>query len=179
MFWLFCCFCWRPFWGFNYSACVAGANGALDTLLQQARESGQSAADFGPRLLVSYAAGIASAMQYLSSLGFVHRDLAARNALVDSKQQARLADFGLSRRVDDANGENAYMSVTTRPLPMRWMAPEAIELKRYNTETDVWAYGVLVWEVRDACVAFPPSDQMSISPFLKIGKTHATGALTP
>ena len=61
---------------------------------------------------------------------------------------------------------------------MRWMAPEAIELKRYNTETDVWAYGVLVWEVRDACVAFPPSDQMSISPFLKIGKTHATGALT-
>lgn len=123
------------------------ANGALDTLLQQARELGQSAADFGPRLLVSYAAGIASAMQYLSSLGFVHRDLAARNALVDSNQQARLADFGLSRRVDDVNGENAYMSVTTRPLPMRWMAPEAIELKRYNTETDVWAYGVLVWEI--------------------------------
>ena len=98
-------------WHLALEHCI---HGALDTLLGLARESGQSAADFGIRPLVSYAAGIASAMEYLSSLGFVHRDLAARNALVDGNQQAKLADFGLSRRANTATGQNAYTAVTTR-----------------------------------------------------------------
>jgi len=117
--------------------------GPLSGLLRTARDAGQDAIAFGVPQLLVYAGGAAAGMVYMAGLGFVHRDLAARNVLVDGKDNAKIADFGLARE----QNYGAYDAVTVRPLPLKWMSPEAIEYARFTTASDVWSFAVLVWEV--------------------------------
>ncbi|XP_041041677.1 ephrin type-A receptor 5-like isoform X4 [Carcharodon carcharias] len=114
-------------------------NGSLDTFLK--KNDGQ----FTVIQLVGMLRGIASGMRYLSDMGYVHRDLAARNILVNSNLVSKVSDFGLSRVLED-DPEAAY---TTRggKIPIRWTAPEAIAYRKFTSASDVWSYGIVMWEV--------------------------------
>uniref|UniRef100_A0A8D2IUB8 receptor protein-tyrosine kinase n=1 Tax=Varanus komodoensis TaxID=61221 RepID=A0A8D2IUB8_VARKO len=114
-------------------------NGSLDTFLK--KNDGQ----FTVIQLVGMLRGIASGMKYLSGMGYVHRDLAARNILINSNLVCKVSDFGLSRILED-DPEAAY---TTRggKIPIRWTAPEAIAFRKFTSASDVWSYGIVMWEV--------------------------------
>uniref|UniRef100_A0A3P8WJQ8 Ephrin type-A receptor 7 n=1 Tax=Cynoglossus semilaevis TaxID=244447 RepID=A0A3P8WJQ8_CYNSE len=89
--------------------------------------------------------GSAAGMRYLSDMGYVHRDLAARNVLVNSNLVCKVSDFGLSRVIDD--DPEAVYTTTGGKIPVRWTAPEAIQYRKFTSASDVWSYGIVMWEV--------------------------------
>lgn len=93
--------------------------------------------------LVVYAYQLSTALSYLESKKFVHRDIAARNVLVSSQDCVKLGDFGLSRWVED----QSYYKASKGKLPIKWMAPESINFRRFTTASDVWMFGVCMWEI--------------------------------
>ncbi|XP_029984341.1 ephrin type-A receptor 7 isoform X2 [Sphaeramia orbicularis] len=136
-------------------------NGSLDAFLR--KHDGQ----FTVIQLVGMLRGIAAGMRYLSDMGYVHRDLAARNILVNSNLVCKVSDFGLSRVIDD-DPEAVYtttgkmqdvMNLMFTPatdlhfteqggkIPVRWTAPEAIQYRKFTSASDVWSYGIVMWEV--------------------------------
>uniref|UniRef100_A0A8B9MPT3 receptor protein-tyrosine kinase n=1 Tax=Accipiter nisus TaxID=211598 RepID=A0A8B9MPT3_9AVES len=114
-------------------------NGSLDAFLR--KNDGR----FTVIQLVGMLRGIGSGMKYLSDMSYVHRDLAARNILVNSNLVCKVSDFGMSRVLED-DPEAAY---TTRggKIPIRWTAPEAIAYRKFTSASDVWSYGIVMWEV--------------------------------
>ncbi|CAF3013938.1 unnamed protein product [Rotaria socialis] len=101
-------------------------------------------ADFDLITLIIYCEQLASALAYLESKKFVHRDIAARNVLVSNHECVKLADFGLSRRL---TLENSYYKASKGKLPIRWMAPESINFRRFTHLSDVWMFAVCIWEI--------------------------------
>ncbi|XP_028165021.1 ephrin type-A receptor 2-like isoform X4 [Ostrinia furnacalis] len=93
------------------------------------------------RDLTVFAYCVARGMDYIASKGIVHRDLAARNVLVDHNKLCKIADFGMSRCA------GAAARAARSALPVRWMAPEALLYNVYSHHTDVWAFGILLWEI--------------------------------
>ncbi|KAG5276560.1 hypothetical protein AALO_G00107090 [Alosa alosa] len=114
-------------------------NGSLDGFLR--KHDGQ----FTVIQLVGMLRGIAAGMRYLSDMGYVHRDLAARNILVNSNLVCKVSDFGLSRVIDD-DPEAVYTTAGGK-IPVRWTATEAIQYRKFTSASDVWSYGIVMWEV--------------------------------
>lgn len=88
---------------------------------------------------------VALGMIELGKAGIVHRDLAARNCLIDEHLHVKVADYGLSRDVDE--DKNYYRIHTERPIPLRWTAPEAVTVLKFTSASDVFAFGVLAFEI--------------------------------
>ncbi|XP_055979855.1 ephrin type-A receptor 1 [Sorex fumeus] len=113
-------------------------NGALDGFLREREEQ------LVPAQLVAMLQGIASGMNYLSEHNYVHRDLAARNILVGQNLCCKVSDFGLTRLLDSFDG--TYETQGGK-IPIRWTAPEAIAHRVFTTASDVWSFGIVMWEV--------------------------------
>ncbi|XP_041444188.1 tyrosine-protein kinase Fes/Fps [Xenopus laevis] len=101
----------------------------------------------GPRLkvkeLIRMSENAAAGMEYLESKHCIHRDLAARNCLVTEKNVLKISDFGMSREEEDG----VYSSTGgMKQIPIKWTAPEALNYGRYSSESDVWSFGILLWE---------------------------------
>ncbi|XP_034467474.1 focal adhesion kinase 1-like isoform X12 [Hippoglossus hippoglossus] len=93
--------------------------------------------------LILYSHQLSTALAYLESKRFVHRDIAARNVLVSTVDCVKLGDFGLSRYMEDSS----YYKASKGKLPIKWMAPESINFRRFTTASDVWMFGVCMWEI--------------------------------
>lgn len=78
----------------------------------------------------------------MTSINIIHRDLACRNILVGDGKTLKITDFGLSREI-----ENVYVKTTKGKLPLKWMSIESIETREFTTCSDVWSYGVVLWEI--------------------------------
>ncbi|XP_072137464.1 tyrosine-protein kinase Fer [Mobula birostris] len=98
--------------------------------------------DLKMKQLVKMSLDAAAGMAYLEGKNCIHRDLAARNCLVADGNILKISDFGMSRQEDDG----IYSSSGLKQIPIKWTAPEALNYGRYSSESDVWSFGILLWE---------------------------------
>ncbi|XP_004341840.1 neurotrophin receptor B xTrkB-beta [Capsaspora owczarzaki ATCC 30864] len=108
------------------------------------RKSAKSGVVWSPDEYVHVATGVAEGMAYLEQSRVLHRDLAARNILVGEHLVAKIADFGLSRELND---KDYYKLQSKQKLPIRWMAPETLNYRKFSSQSDVFSYGVVLWEL--------------------------------
>ena len=99
----------------------------------------------GLSTLILYSYQLSDALSYLDQQNYIHRDIAARNVLVCSFDCVKLADFGLSKVVEDSS----YYQCTSKCKlnPIKWMSPESLNFRKFTKQSDVWSFAVLVWEI--------------------------------
>ncbi|XP_045482514.1 insulin-like receptor isoform X2 [Harmonia axyridis] len=137
------------------------ANGDLKSYLRSQRPDSDSFTPNGrhsPTLkqILQMAIEIADGMAYLSAKKFVHRDLAARNCMVSENLVVKIGDFGMTRDIYETD---YYRKGTKGLLPVRWMAPESLKDGVFTSSSDVWSYGVVLWEM--ATLASQPYQGLS------------------
>ncbi|XP_015787901.1 tyrosine kinase receptor Cad96Ca [Tetranychus urticae] len=96
--------------------------------------------------LILFSYHIAKGMEFISSYGIIHRDLAARNILISKDRVCKVADFGLARNATNYD-RDGYEQKTRGAMPIRWMAPESLSLNIFTAKSDVWSFGILLWEI--------------------------------
>ncbi|XP_052781124.1 hepatocyte growth factor receptor-like isoform X1 [Mya arenaria] len=119
--------------------------------------------------LITFGIDITEGMTYLAGLKFVHRDLACRNCMLDEDFHVKVADFGLSR---DIYEKDYYASENKKTmLPVKWMALECLEKGKYSSKSDVWSFGIVLWELMTRGVnPYPEVDNWDIVRYLKHGR---------
>uniref|UniRef100_A0ABD2XGA0 receptor protein-tyrosine kinase n=1 Tax=Trichogramma kaykai TaxID=54128 RepID=A0ABD2XGA0_9HYME len=129
------------------------SGGKLQSFLRASREERNSAAGgsgggggggLTSHQLTMFVYQVAKGMEYLASKGIIHRDLAARNVLIDEKRVCKVADFGFAR---DVAANQIYERKSEGRLPIRWMAPESLWDNIFSVKSDIWSFGVLIWEI--------------------------------
>ncbi|ETN59928.1 hypothetical protein AND_008464 [Anopheles darlingi] len=114
--------------------------------------------------LHNFAKQIACGMEHLEDLGITHRDLAARNILIDERKTLKISDFGLSRT-------GIYINSVNKKVPLRWLSIEAIRDKLYSSKSDVWAFGIVLWEIGTlGGYPYPTIGNHELQSFLEQGK---------
>ncbi|KAG7263496.1 hypothetical protein CRUP_014238, partial [Coryphaenoides rupestris] len=108
--------------------------------------------------LLSYALQICKGMEYLGSLNYIHRDLAARNVLVENESTVKIGDFGLTKSME--GNKNYYTVKDDNPSPVFWYAPECLTLRKFYLASDVWSFGMTLYEVITYC--HPASSPMTV-----------------
>ncbi|XP_061139735.1 tyrosine-protein kinase CSK-like isoform X1 [Syngnathus typhle] len=112
--------------------------------------------------LINFALDVCEAMVYLESNNFVHRDLAARNVLLSEELIAKISDFGLTKKVSSLEHTNL--------LPIKWTSPEALKEKKFSTKSDVWSFGILLWEIYSfGRMPYPKIESKNVGPLLEKG----------
>ena len=124
----------------------------------------------------------ASGLKHLHQFELVHRDIACRNILlgklsnnqVVSKTEVRISDFGLTRQMDNQLGHKAFQKTATNFGPLKWMAPEAIEKKKYGKPSDVYMFGITMWEMFYGMEPYPNASPITVAHGVVHGKLRPT-----
>ena len=116
----------------------------LGELLRNMKAGGLHLKENLTGLLLKFSREISAGMEHLSEKHFIHRDLAARNVLVAKDLSCRIADFGMSREL---NSDSEYYTSSGGRIPLRWTAPEAVFYQKYSEKSDVWSFGMTLFEI--------------------------------